>query len=239
MCNSEMSAIISRFCLDFNGTLPDLFLFYRLKNSISSGELCLSLDDYVNSDNSWRPFNNEKSANMWNVMWSTMLCIATMATFQVRHYSWPFILLPPRDSPTSHKGSRRRYKDPAQDDSSITPLKNDLTCVAGTRSYLRSYFWMTDDTGISWWRQFDVAQLLDEGHKVSDLYCIRGDNKLRNVKISANIASVQFDLFFLPSETWDCTGPSPDGRNTYAIIHILLEIRPSFGKGPGRACGEL
>lgn len=111
---------------------------------------------------------------MWNVMWSTMLCIATMATFQVRHYSWPFILLPPRDSPTSHKGSRRRYKDPAQDDSSITPLKNDLTCVAGTRPYLRSYFWMTDDTGISWWRQFDVAQLPGEGYKVSDLYCIRG-----------------------------------------------------------------
>lgn len=47
----------------------------------------------------WDFFFNNESQLICEMSCEHPCCIATMATFQVRHYSWSFTLLSPRDSP--------------------------------------------------------------------------------------------------------------------------------------------
>lgn len=100
---------------------------------------------------------------------------------------------------TSHKGSRRRYRagwfvdNAAEKWSYLRRRRNPAVS--------RSYFWMTDDTSLSWWPSIRCRSATRRGVQSKRSVLHWTNNKLNSVKMSVNIASMQFDLFFLLSKT--------------------------------------
>jgi len=112
---------------------------------------------------------------------------------------------------TKIASSLRRF---AQDDSSIIPLKNDLSGVPVTTS--RNYFWMTDDTGVSLdWPSTRCRSTTQRGVRSK-----RSAYRHKFLKYPSVLSStVQFNRFL-----WSENYRNKTKSSVHIEIHKLFEI---------------